>query len=63
MVYCQYKEVMLKRSGQGLLHLNVDSQIAALKVIVNRTLFTSLASVGMLHKTAGKRRGHQPQAV
>lgn len=58
-VYCQYKEVILKWNGLQFLYLN----IAALKIIINRTLFMPLASVGVLHKTSGKRRGHQPQAV
>lgn len=58
-VYCQYKEVILTWNGLEFLHLN----IAALKIIIYRTLFMPLASVGVLHKTSGKRRGHQPQAV
>lgn len=47
----------------GVLTLCVNTQITALTGILNRILFMPLAPVGMLHKTAGKRRGHQPQAV
>lgn len=64
-VYCQYKEVIkTETERRGVLVFKYwFSHCVALEVILNRTFSVPSAFVGMLHKTAGKRRGHQPQAV
>lgn len=54
---------MLKRSGGELLYSSVESHIVSWALVLNSTFFMPSASAGMLHKTAGKRRGHQPPAV